>query len=408
MRKLLLTCVLLAACMATFQSESSAPGTSAALADSPPTVRRGFLGAFFRPEGTIPFGVFSVYSKQTAPSPYPTPGRILFGKTGYCDRVAENGVSISSGYLVDRAKLANIVDLGVTWTRTAPAPFFDDGSHIFGPHSYAFADFDSAQCALARHGIRPMVGLEAGPVQYNLDPDSFSPHSAATYKSAQDFATWCTVVAKHEAAIFPEVHRYSIPGNEVNGNAQLFPGGDAQIARYTAACYHAIKSVSPKATVYGFELNMDRSAGPAAFVARMYALGCKPGTCYDGLSLHLSLRYPIPPPETPCFPDPGGTYSMRCISDVQSSAHARVHVIIGETVFTMPGSVRDEATKARAIVDEIKTFARDPYVDGVNYANVDECDLYPSGYFSGGCIVDSLQHRLPAFDSLRALAREAY
>lgn len=394
--------ILIIAALVLSWSAAASPGTT------DPGVRRGFLGAFFRPQGVPPWGVFTASSKQVAPQPYPTPGTKLFGPSGYCDAVAQNGVSISSGYVVDAAKLADLVDLGVRWTRSAPSPFFDDGSHIFGPGRYLFGDFDSAQCALARHNITMMVALDAGPVQYNAEAGRFSPHAIPTYKTAADFGTWCRAVAEHETKTFAAVSRYSLPGNEVNSNAQLFPGGDSQIAQYSEACYRAIKDVQPKAFVYGFELNMDGNLDPAAFVQRMYDLGCKQGTCYDGISVHLSLRYPLRPANAPCYPHAGGDYTMQCIADVQHAAHAPVHVIVGETVFTIPGSVPDEATKATAIVSALKAFAANPYVDGVNYANVDDCGLYPSGIFAGGCIVDMSGRKLPGYAALKALATRAF
>jgi hypothetical protein len=84
-----------------------------------------------------------------------------------------------------------------------------------------------------------------------------------------------------------------------------------------------------------------------------------------------------------------------------------MHVLIGETAFMVPGTVPDEATKAIAVVEAMKLFAADPLIDGVNYANVDECDLYPSGPFVGGCLVDSLGTKLPAYAALQALAKRA-
>jgi len=373
-----------------------------------PVVRREFLGAFFRAQGPPPFGVFSVYSKNVPPEPYPGPSTKLFGQGGYCDAVAANGVSISSGYKVDATKLGDIVALGVRWTRTSASPFSDDNSHVTGQVPYAFGDFDSAQCALVRHKIEPIIALEPGPVQYDTIPGQFSPKSAPLYKTAADFGRWCAVVTKHERDVFATVHRYTLPGNEVNTNPGLFPGGEAQIAAYSEACYKAVKAANPHAFVYGFELNMDRHAEPVAFVQRLYDLGCKVGTCYDGLSIHLSLRFPIPAPSTPCYPQSGGDYSLQCVDDVRRAAHAPIHVLIGETVYPVPRSVHDEATKAQATVASLEAFARDPYVDGVNYANVDECDLYPSGYFVGGCLIDALGNKLPAFTALRTLATSAY
>jgi hypothetical protein len=153
---------------------------------------------------------------------------------------------------------------------------------------------------------------------------------------------------------------------------------------------------------------MDRRAGPAAFVQRLYDLGCKPGTCYDGLSVHISLHYPIPPPSTPCYPAAGGAYSVRCVEDVRNAAHAPIRIIVGETGYYVPGNVPDEATKASALVAEMETFAAIPYIDGVSYANIDECDLYRSGYFAGGCLIAGNGSALPAYGALRALAKQAY
>jgi hypothetical protein len=400
----LIAATLLGACGGANGAQSAAGAT----ANTAPVIRRGFLGAFFRAQGPPPFGVFSVYSKNIAPEPYPRPSKKLFGAGGYCDAVAADGMSISSGYAVDATKLADIVDLGVRWTRTAAPPFFDDHSHVSGQEPYVFADFDSAQCALVRHHITPLIALEAGPVQNDAIPGQFSPKTLPQYKTAADFGRWCGVVATHERQIFTTVNRYSLPGNEVNSNPDLFPYGDTQIASYSQACYKAVKAANPNAYVYGFELNMDRNAEPVALVQRLYALGCKPGTCYDGIAIHLSLRYPIPAPATPCYPKPGGDYSLQCISDIQAAAQAPIHVIVGETVYTVPGSVHDEATKAQAVVAAFKAFAQDPAVDGVNYANIDECDLYPSGYFVGGCLIDAVGTKLPAYAALRDLAAAAY
>jgi hypothetical protein len=379
---------------------SSGAVAAASEATSAPIIRHGFLGAFYR-TGTKPWGAFSPYSKGRAPEPYPTPGSKLFGPSGYCDAVAANGVSLSTGYDIDKEKLANIVDLGVKWTRTGVEPFINDTSHVFD--HYSWGDFDAVQCALVRNGITPTIAIDAGPVQYDAVPGQFTPKGYPIYKTSADFATWCGAVAGHEKQTFPTVSRYTLPGNEVNSNPGAFPGGEPQIAEYAKACYHALKAVQPKAFVYGFELNMDSRRDAVGFVGRLYDAGCKVGTCYDGLSIHLALHYPIPPPDAPCR-----DYGMQCVTDMQTAAHAPVHVLIGETAYMVPANVPNETVKATAIVAEMTTFAGNKYVDGANYANVDECDLYPSGYFVGGCIVDSLNNRLPGYAALKTLATTAY
>jgi hypothetical protein len=413
---LFLTTVAFAGCAG--GSSPAVPIVAAAVADdrataqqsisNGPAKRPAFLGAFFRAVGPVPYGVFALNSPGQNPAPYPVPSGKLFGANSYCDGVASNGYSISTGHLVDPVKLQNIMALGVGWTRLTASQFFDDDTHIFGPGAYSWGDLDSAQCSVLRHNINPVIGLEAGPVMYDAVPGTFSPIQVPTYETAADFGAYCGAVAQHEVATFSAVTKYSIPGNEVNSNPAMFPGGEAQIASYMIACYRAIKAVQPSATVYGFELNMVAGINPAAFVGRLYALGCRPGLCYDRLALHLELAYPIPAPTAPCFPNPGGTYSLQCIVDVQTAAHAKLQTLISETVYTVPGSVPDEATKAAATVAAFKAFATDTYVDGVSYANVDECALYSSGFFFDGCLIDQQNTKLPAFAALQSLAQANY
>ncbi len=371
--------------------------------------RAGFLGAFFRPEGSPPFGVFLANSAVNPPAPYPAPGGTLVGSSGYCDAIAANGFSIETGDVVDPAKLADIVNLGVGWTRTPAPQFFDDGSHIFGAGHYTFGDFDSAQCkSYAEHGIAPVVNLEAGPVEYNATPGTFSPQSYPQYQTAADFGQWCGVVAAHERSAFPSVTEFSLPGNEVNNNPTLFPGGPTQIAAYSEACYAAIKAANPSAFVYGFELDMDGSLNAPAFVRQMSSLGCRVGTCYDGIAMHLSLQYPIPAAGTPCYPNAGGEYGMQCVTDIETAAGGNIHVLISETVYPVPAAVPDEATKALAVVAEFNAYAANATIDGVSYANVDECAFYPTGYFSGGCLISTSGAILPAYTALAQLAQRYF
>jgi hypothetical protein len=366
------------------------------------TNRSDFVGAFFRPEGPPPFGIFTPQSSQIAPQPYPQNALPLLGNTGYCDEIAANGSSIDNSFNVDVTKLNDVIYLGARWTRMPASQFAIDLTHIFGAGNYAFASLDAAQCiTYAYHNIRPVTNLEAGPVQYNAVAGTFTPHSVPTYQSAADFGQWCGVVAKHERQLFPTVSQYSLPGNEVNANATLFPGGLPQIAAYSKACYAAVKAANPSAFVYGFELNMDGSLNVPAFIRSMIALGCGVGTCYDGIAMHLTLRYPIPPSTTPCYPNAGGDYSMQCVKDVEAAAGSPVHVLISETVYNVPGSVPDEQAKADAAVAEFAAFSNDPTIDGALYANVDECGLYPSGYFSGGCLIDTYGNYLPAWNALQ-------
>jgi hypothetical protein len=114
----------------------------------------------------------------------------------------------------------------------------------------------------------------------------------------------------------------------------------------------------------------------------MVALGCKVGTYYDGIAMHISL-------------------TMQWIAAVETAAGAPIHVRISETVYTVPGSAPDEQTKADATVSEFAAFAANSLIDGALYANVDECALYTSGFFINGCLIDTGGNHLPAWMALR-------
>ena len=145
---------------------------------------------------------------------------------------------------------------------------------------------------------------------------------------------------------------------------------------------------------------MDGQAGATAYVKSLSALGCGPGTCYDGISAHLSLRYPIPPAGTPCYPNAGGDYTVACLADLRAAAGAPVPVMVGETAVTWPGMVPDAATQAIAAPVVLRALAAAPGVRYINYANLDECALYPSGYFMNGCIVDVNNAHVPAWQGV--------
>ena len=333
----------------------------------------------------------------------------MTGQNSYCDGPATNGASIDGSYPVDTTKLNNLIFLGARWARMPVNQFVTDTSHVLGAGSYQWAALDAAQCiAYTYHQIKPILGLEAGPVQYNTSTTGISPGSVPIYKSAADFGTWCGAVVTHEKSVFPGVTQYSLPGSESNTNPTGFAGGEAQIAAYSKACYAAIKAANPNTFVYGFELNMDGQAGATQFVSDEVALGCKVGTCYDGIAMHFSLRYPVPASTVPCYPNPGGDYSMQCISDIQkATGQSSTHILISETVYTVTGSAPSEQAKADAITGEMALFAGIPTIDGVAYANIDECADY-SGFFANGCLIDMAGNHLPAWNALQWMATQNF
>ncbi|GAC1306396.1 MAG: hypothetical protein NVSMB21_09100 [Vulcanimicrobiaceae bacterium] len=313
---------------------------------------------------------------------------------------------VSPAHVLDARKAQNILDLGATWTRSSLSPFFTDRTFL-GPGRYDWSAADVVTSWDVEHRIEPVIGIEAGPVQVN-DAGKFDPHEVPVYPTSEGFAAYCGAAARHFRAV---THSFSIPGNEINSD--LGPASEhkkfsglAMVAEYTKDCYRAVKAADPSAFVWGFELNMDAAAGPTAFVSELAKLGCGPGRCYDGLSMHLGLRYPLRPRSTPCFPNAGGDYSLQCIPDIQhASGKANLPIMIGETAVTWPGMVPDEEAQASFAPAALRAMAAMPGVRYINYANLDECALYPSGYFMNGCIVDKDDVRVPAWRAVRAVFR---
>ncbi|GAC1542623.1 MAG: hypothetical protein NVS3B10_07010 [Polyangiales bacterium] len=302
-----------------------------------------------------------------------------------------------SALTLDPIKTQNVLDIGATWTRASLSPFYTDRT-IDGPGKYDWTAADVVVGWGVSHGIEPVIGIEDGPVQVNT-PGKYDPHEIDRYPTADAFAAYCSAAAAHFSAA---THAFSMPGNEVNTDPKRFPTvGDT--ASYMKACYGAVKAADPASFVWGLELNMDGMAGATAYVASLASSGCGPGSCYDGISAHLSLRYPLPPAGTPCYPNPGGDYTVECLADLRKAAGSPVPLMIGETVVTWPGEVPDAATKAIAAPIVLRALAAAPGVRYINYANLDECALYPSGYFTNGCLVDESNAHVPGWDAVHAV-----
>jgi hypothetical protein len=59
-------------------------------------------------------------------------------------------------------------------------------------------------------------------------------------------------------------------------------------------------------------------------------------------------------------------------------------------------------------VAEFSALSPHSSVDGLSYANVDECALYPPGFWYDGCLVDQSGNNLPAYTALQTIAQEYF
>jgi hypothetical protein len=117
--------------------------------------------------------------------------------------------------------------------------------------------------------------------------------------SPRDYAAYCGTVASHVAAdsLLARFVREIEPMNEPNtaaywrnpnisGAYQAQDGSAA--ARYLLPCYSAIKAADPALVVVGPSLQVGSGGQLDArnFLTKMYANGCRQGTCWDVLSVH--------------------------------------------------------------------------------------------------------------------------
>jgi hypothetical protein len=355
----------------------------------------GYIGAFARPEEQAPFGMFAFNSVQVAPSPYPTPNPSnLFGSSGYCDAVATNGYSITTGYPMDFNKWNDMVKEGVQWTRTGFNTFNDDLRFVNGYGYVRFGDFDAVQCQNARNGIQTHIEIPSNGAQY-------SSGSHNEYENPTAYAGLCTAIAQHEDATFPTNRIFEIDGNELNiaGNwsttgmdnptAWAWPQGPAI---YAKACYQAIKAVDPTYIVYWGEISTATlQSGGTAYTSDQYltaaykTAGCNIGTCFDAFTAHI----------TPCneslaqfdVTDNGIAYNdcvdinwlPHTVQLLQSLGETRpIHWGITETgdIAFNPSTSQNagnHADQAYILADYMRAFEENPNIDFVDIANnIDE------------------------------------
>lgn len=199
------------------------------------------------------------------------------------------------------------------------------------------------------------------------------------------------------------------PGNAAATTSTVTVQGlESDLAAYMKPCYQAIKAADPLAFVYGWEINESPNlVTPAQFITdEKNTYSCGPGTCYDGLSVHIFPGFPLPAIGGGCSADTGGNVNgvgYDCINDlVTASGLSTIKMMVGETAVLVPGSAPNEATAATDLTLMLNYFASNPNVDHINYANVDECSLYPSGFFFDGCLITTSNVKQLRWQSAKA------
>jgi hypothetical protein len=409
-----------------------------ALANAPAPYRpiSNFLGAFYRTEGSPPFGMFAAgNASNQAPVPYPAPNPSnLFGAGGFCTTVATNGKSILTANPVDNTKIANLVALGVQWTRGGPSPIVTDYTHVVGDGTYHWAQWDAAVCAQLKNGITPTVNVDSGPVYYDTlaNVNAGTANGQPTYKSPADYAAWGAAVAQHDQTYFGNAMlRYTIAvKNEVNTIAVPLGGGAAQSGLvndpgfsddmisqsnnptlyqgrsgailYQTAIYTAIKAVNPNIMALAGELNMDPASDPFGFITLEYASGLRLGNGFDGWSEHINpANHPLGTYDALDIGfQPGDSETIALVNGTnittRNGGDNRIApLLLGESCgfTTVPTNTNQYGNLADAVTGNANLFAwaeRNPQIIGINCANLDENGNYLNTAFYGNAQINNL------------------
>jgi hypothetical protein len=173
-------------------------------------------------------------------------------------------------------------------------------------------------------------------------------------------------------------------------------------ALYMKSCYSALKAVFPNATVYAGELAMQPVGSEADVVSevkRWYtgSAQCHVGTCFDGISMHISPIGDPLQPVTHCY-EPNNGWTFACVGDVQAVAASFgdktiPHVMITETEMnSVPNSndsAGDEPGQSWWVAQTLASAGLNPSIDGIFYANIDEDSMYVGTTFADGGLIDT-------------------
>jgi hypothetical protein len=311
---------------------------------------------------------------------------------------------------VDAVKGQDIIDAGVQMARTGYQTIYDDTTGMGG--TYSFSDEDPLITWLLAHKIVPLMELDAGPKRYG----TLGKNTAESLMhNPTEYADWCSAAATHLRATFPSLGvsvpaYFSMPRNEPNStggwdasqtdNPTLYAETASGPALYMKSCYAAVKKIIPNAEVYGGELATNVAGNAYAMPQQLmqwYAAGCRIGTCFDGVTLHIS---PIGDPSQHfknCFETNNG-WTFACLTEMQAIATSHgdptLHAMITETEMTSVqnsnDSAGDEPGQAWWTSQTLASAVKNPDIDGIFWANIDEDALYPKGSpFYGGSLVDT-------------------
>jgi len=322
---------------------------------------------------------------------------------------------------------SNLVALGTNIARTSYEEFFIDLTYMFGSYPNnpqydpkGWARDDRLISWMLANNIVPYIDVSDNVVQ-----DAGTTNNR--YRSPSDYGQWCTAVANHVRATYPQIGTsvpamFGIPENEPNNSG---PNSSAAIlAPYMKSCYGALKAVIPNATVYAGELalGIPPPNDSITYLNALYASGCRTGVCWDAWSIHGLFLDP-----NPCatceYPQlfgqalsPGFTQGVgwrwQYVNDLQAVATAHgdpvPHLMVtefGVTAQTIAQGGYGPNGQAKYLSDDFTLARQNATIDGAFWMNVDTDQQYVGTEFYGGALVDVNGNRRPAFAAYQALPK---
>ncbi len=257
-----------------------------------------------------------------------------------------------------------------------------------------FLSEDTIMDQLAKCGITELPVI----LQYaagNVMTDNQSASLPMQYSSSTDpsdtkkipgYADFAKIVVEHLKAKYSKITRVelfnepNLPGwgtFPVDGDYSKTDQTGVEAAVYMKAAYAAIKSVDPAITVVGPALS-DGGGGvvdPRTFLKAMLGNGCKPGTCFDVISVH---NYDWENPALPKLPEDPNRWSIyQTLQEILDQyGHPGVHAMITEWGFSTidQSDGFDPNVQAEYIALGFNLMLHDPTLDGIVYVN-----MYGSG-----------------------------
>ena len=230
----------------------------------------------------------------------------------------------------------------------------------------------------------------------------------------EDYAGLARAIADHITARYPRMTRIELMNEPNNRGWGSFPVADGygvrgdesgtSAASYLRAAYSAVKSAHPQLTIVGPAIaDGGHSTDPRNFLEKLYANGCRRGTCWDVLSVH---NYDW---ENPSFNVGRSRDRFDVYKDLQSIAAQHgdkdTHVMLTEWGFSTAADnpdAFDPSVQAAYIAIGFNKMLADPTVDGVTYVNV-----YNNGhdFWANTALLNNDFSPKPGYDVFRRFAK---